>query len=353
MISFLLSIVFVTTAQSSSANDTSTTNSDQMALHNLYRKKYILNATKDVLIRSPYKNYNDYDYIALGRNAEFSKSRSLIQFEEIPEDCIGVISAKMYLWYWKSYKPYWQSDQEAPYLSHTFKVFQIKKYWNESQATSRNRKSGISSTSRWRYPYLGLDGTDAYAKSLDSVFFPNPPPNETWIEFDITQAAQNWKSGKPNYGVVISSSREHQFGREIRFYSREHNNSRPYLELQCTAALQPSSVIISSTNSLYTSPPTSSPTTPTTVSLQATKDVLLESGYSNFNYLNFLILAKHPGYPRKRSLIQFQDIPSHCINIISAKMYIWHWYSHKASGLTNEQAPYLSHTFNVHQIKKE
>ena len=64
--------------------------------------------------------------------------------------------------------------------------------------------------------------------------------------------------------------------------------------------------------------------------LNATADVWLE-GNGNKNYYNFLIVGKHPQYAKKRSLIKFQNIPSSCKTVKSAKMYLQYWYSHKAS----------------------
>ena len=326
-----------------------------------------IQATQDVWLEGDYSKSN-YDFLILAKHPDFLKKRSLLQFEDIPSDCTNVISAKMYLWYWYSHKASWLSNEQAPFLNHTFKVHQIKKEWSESQATSTYRKAGI----QWSQPYLALDGTDADANAIDSVFFPNPPPTiNRWIEFDLTEAARNWKAGQPNYGVVIWSIRENENGRDVRFYSRERSTNKPYLELKCGSRSSISSADLtylsfpslssdllqqtpshSSELLLKTLTPTPDPSPFLVMSFQATKDVWLENDYSR-SYYDFLILAKHPEYPKKRSLLQFEDIPSDCTNVISAKMYLWYWYSHKASWQSNEQAPYLNHTFNVHQIKKE
>ena len=207
------------------------------ALKGSLQKTYLLNATKDVFLDGDYSRSN-YDFLILAKHPGFPKKRSLLQFQDIPSDCTNIISAKMYLWYWYSHKASWQSNEEVPHLNHTFKVHQIKKEWSETQATSTYRKSGIA----WSQPYLGLDGTDAYPNSLDSVFFPNPPTNR-WIEFDITEAAQNWKAGQPNYGVVIWSTKENENGRDVRFYSRKRSTNKPYLELQCGSKLSSSSAL--------------------------------------------------------------------------------------------------------------
>ena len=44
--------------------------------------------------------------------------------------------------------------------------------------------------------------------------------------------------------------------------------------------------------------------------LSVTQDVTLERGSQNFNSLEYLIVSKHPEYPNKRSLVQFEDLPS-------------------------------------------
>lgn len=44
--------------------------------------------------------------------------------------------------------------------------------------------------------------------------------------------------------------------------------------------------------------------------LQVSQDVTLESGSSNYNSLQYLIIALHPAYPLKRSLVQFESLPS-------------------------------------------
>ena len=67
--------------------------------------------------------------------------------------------------------------------------------------------------------------------------------------------------------------------------------------------------------------------------LEATQDVFIYDS-SNYNFYNFLIVAKHPFYHKKRMLLQFQDLPSTCKQVEWAKMYLYYWYSHKASSRT-------------------
>ena len=81
--------------------------------------------------------------------------------------------------------------------------------------------------------------------------------------------------------------------------------------------------------------------------LNATKDILLERGSTNFNFYKFLIFGKHVFYPKKRILIQFDDIPNNCGNIVWAKLYMKYWYSHKPSWVN---ATNIHRTVQVHQV---
>ncbi len=85
--------------------------------------------------------------------------------------------------------------------------------------------------------------------------------------------------------------------------------------------------------------------------LLATKDICLEGNNQSIG-LDFLMVARLPEYPKKRSLIQFEELPRDT-SIKWAKMYLYYWRAHKASWLEVHQAPYFSHTLHVHQVKKE
>ena len=53
-----------------------------------------------------------------------------------------------------------------------------------------------------------------------------------YIQFDITEAAHNWKAGEPNYGVVLLAVNEDVHGREsrdTRFYSHRHGEHQPFM----------------------------------------------------------------------------------------------------------------------------
>lgn len=88
--------------------------------------------------------------------------------------------------------------------------------------------------------------------------------------------------------------------------------------------------------------------------LDVTQDVTLETGSRNFNYLPYLIVSKHPGFPNKRSLVQFEDLPKSCPTplISAAKMYLYYEYAHKASRSTIEEVPFIPRFLEVHLVKK-
>ena len=80
------------------------------------------------------------------------------------------------------------------------------------------------------------------------------------------------------------------------------------------------------------------------------QDVSLERGTTNYNYLRYLLLGTHPGYPLKRSLLQFQDLDAACTHVKWAKMYVHYAYGHKASFMSPAQVPYISRPLQVHQV---
>ena len=88
--------------------------------------------------------------------------------------------------------------------------------------------------------------------------------------------------------------------------------------------------------------------------LNLTQDVTLERGSQNFNSLEYLIVSKIPMYPNKRSLVQFEDLPSSCPfkNVASAKMYLYYIYSHKPSFMSAKSVPFIPRYLQVHLVKK-
>ena len=88
--------------------------------------------------------------------------------------------------------------------------------------------------------------------------------------------------------------------------------------------------------------------------LSVTQYVWLESGNRNNNNYEFLIVSKIPRYPNKRSLVQFEDLPSSCPskNVTSAKMYLYYIYSHKPSFMSAKSVPFIPRHLQVHLVKK-
>ena len=88
--------------------------------------------------------------------------------------------------------------------------------------------------------------------------------------------------------------------------------------------------------------------------LKVVQDVTLERSTTNFNYLQYLIVSKHPDYPNKRSLVQFENLPQSCpsTKVKSAKMYLYYVYAHKASGDSITYTPFIPRHMEVHLVKK-
>lgn len=86
--------------------------------------------------------------------------------------------------------------------------------------------------------------------------------------------------------------------------------------------------------------------------LRVTADVTLERGSRNFNYLPYLIVGKHPGYPLKRSLMKFDNIPRDCILPLQATLHIYFVYAHKPSFMTSVQVPAVTRHVVAHTVLK-
>ena len=88
-----------------------------------------------------------------------------------------------------------------------------------------------------------------------------------------------------------------------------------------------------------------------TYQLKAVADAWLELPYHNYNY-GFLIVSYHPGYPKKRTLIQFNDIPNSCQTVNYANMYIYYTQSFRVNGLSDSVAPFITRTIQAHRVLK-
>ena len=87
--------------------------------------------------------------------------------------------------------------------------------------------------------------------------------------------------------------------------------------------------------------------------LKVVQDVWLENS-RNYNSYPWLLVGRHPQYPKKRSLIQFANLPSSCPanKIRWAKMYLYLQYAHKPSWHSVTRSPYTSRPIQVHMVKK-
>ncbi len=86
-------------------------------------------------------------------------------------------------------------------------------------------------------------------------------------------------------------------------------------------------------------------------SLDSTQDTWVYPTQGGGN--NALIVGKHPQYPKKRFLIEFENLPSRgCKFVKWAKMYVYFWYAHKASWQSVQSVPYIERDLAVHQVKK-
>ena len=189
---------------------------------------YKLEATQDVFIYDS-SNYNFYDFLIVAKHPGYPKKRMLLQFQDIPSTCKRIKWAKMYLYYWYSHKASFMTVQQVPSIARTLQVRQIKKEWSETQATSINRLSGVA----WTSPFLALNGNDAACYVQDNVILRPNQTGRVYIEFNITEASHNWKSGEPNYGVLVWATNENEKGRDIRFFSRERATGKPYVNVLC------------------------------------------------------------------------------------------------------------------------
>ena len=178
-----------------------------------------LEATQDVWLERPDVNYNSHEgrFLLVGTHFRYPRKRFLIQFENLPSSCKSIKWAKMYLYFYYAHMASFHTVKESPDIPRTLRVHQVKKEWNETQATSALRLRSVS----WSAAYLALDGKDACSKFQDEVTVYTGRPSG-YMEFDITEAVRNWGKGEPNYGLLVMAKNEQEVGRDLRFFSREH-----------------------------------------------------------------------------------------------------------------------------------
>jgi len=165
----------------------------------------------------------------VARHPGFPNKRSLVQFENLPNNCPSsrIKSAKMYLYYVYAYKANFYTIKQTPFIPRYMQLHLVKKSWKEVEATSSRRDS----SNLWSTAYLGLDGTDAekllsLAQSRSSLIV-----LAVFVEFDVTNAVKKWRDGLPNNGMVIRATYELDEGRNIRFASNAISDSSEHAHI--------------------------------------------------------------------------------------------------------------------------
>ena len=222
-----------------------------------------------------------------------------------------------------------------------------------------------------------MNGTDAEDISEPGTVTIFPYRPRGFVEFDVTNAVKRWREGVPNNGLVIRATNELVEGRDIRFASNAMPDSSQHAYILVSVASSSNNESSSSQTSVVESSESSTRETPVKSSsallppfehgvtqydtgagivfkLEVVQDVTLERSTRNFNYLQYLIVSKHPSYPNKRSLVQFENLPSDIPSskIKSAKMYLYYVYAHKASWYTITQVPFIPRYMQLHLVKK-
>ena len=89
--------------------------------------------------------------------------------------------------------------------------------------------------------------------------------------------------------------------------------------------------------------------------LNVLQDVTLETEAKNFNFLQYLVVGKHPGFPNRRSLLHFENLPFNCphYKIKWAKMYLYFDHAHKMRYMTHEfkNVSEILRKLDVHMVK--
>ena len=191
---------------------------------------YTLKVVEDVTLERESTNFNYLEYLITSYHAGYPKKRSLLRFEDVPSGCKSVNHAMMYIYYVYSHKASFYTVDQAPFITRTIQAHRVLKSWKETQATSEKRDSN----NNWHTKWLGLNNIDAtsYPTGQTSIYASRP---SGFVEIEVTSAVKDWKSGSPNYGVVIWSTNENTAGRDTRFASKSHSGSslHAYITLNC------------------------------------------------------------------------------------------------------------------------
>lgn len=89
--------------------------------------------------------------------------------------------------------------------------------------------------------------------------------------------------------------------------------------------------------------------------LEVVEDTWLELHTSSVtnNNQEYVIVGKHINYPKKRSLLKFEDIPSACTTVNHAVMYLYFTYASKPTSIPNDEALAACRTIvQAHRVLK-
>ena len=191
---------------------------------------YKLNVVEDVTMERGSTNFNYLQYLIAGFHPGYPKKRSLLRFEDLPSGCKSVNHAMMYIYYVYSHKASSHSFDQAPFITRTIQAHRVLRSWRETQATSTKRDS----YNYWQTPWLGLNNIDATSSPTGKTTIYASRPRG-FVEIEVTSAVKAWKSGSPNYGVVIWATNENTAGRGTRFASKSDSDSsrHAYIILNC------------------------------------------------------------------------------------------------------------------------
>ena len=212
---------------------------------------YTLEVVEDVMLEGETNQWNHLEYLVVGLHLGYPKKRSLLRFEDVPSGCISINEAIMYIYYVYSHKASFQTVDQAPFITRTIRAHRVLKSWKETEATSTRRDM----KNNWQARWLELNDTDATAcpTGQTTVYVKRP---SGFVQIEVTSAVKAWKSGSPNYGVVIWATNENVAGRGTRFASNAHSDpsaTHAHIILSCNNDVTPTTT--------STTAPTTTPTT--------------------------------------------------------------------------------------------
>jgi len=174
-------------------------------------------------------NYGTSTILAVGKFPSGGfKARTLIKFNlsGIPSGAT-VLRSTMNLSYYEAV-----NFGGGTWVDRWIEARQVKKNWNELQATKDKRVT--SPDTSWLATYGALDGTDVASTYESRILFWQNEALPKWKLLDLTALTQKWlNSTAPNYGVMLRATNEDTAGYAMRFYSSEASPAfyQPYLEV--------------------------------------------------------------------------------------------------------------------------